>query len=143
MLIKMLPEQVEEHWETIAPMIAKGIHPSAAARRGAMGNVLRAILVERLICWVYVSDNSFIACITTIERSDEVTLDKSLFIYSFATLGNMNKVMFKDAWESLQTYASSLGCFKVTGLVEDDRLVSLYKREFNAKAEYTFVEVIL
>lgn len=143
MLIKLLPEQVSKNWDIVAPVIAAGLHPTTAASRIGMSHILRSILMERLICWVYETDGQFRACVTTYSRNDDITLERSMLIYSIASIRPLNRDMFRNMWGTLVEHAKADKCVKVVGFVADQRLVKFYQHEFNAKADFNLVEVMI
>lgn len=141
MLVRLLPEQVNENWEILAPLISIGQDPEVGQSRQGMVNTLRAILLEQLVCWAYIEDKKFIFLLCTHIRTDEVTLDRQMLIFSFAAIRNVTNRILKRAFAVLTKYARNNKCRTIIGYVADEQLTSLYIREFNANADYKFVEV--
>lgn len=141
MLIRLLPEQVSTNWSKLAPLISVGLNPAIGYSRQGMVNVLRAILLESLVCWAYEDDGKFIFLLVTQVKKDEVTLDRQLLIWSFASIREISNRMFKDAFASLSRFAKSNSCRSIIGYVADDRFVDFYVNEFGASADFKFVEV--
>lgn len=141
MLIRLLPEQVNENWEVIAPLISLGQDPEVGQSRQGMVNVLRAILMEQLVCWAYVEDKKFIFLLCTQIRTDKVTLDRQLLIFSFTSIREVSNRILKRTFAILTKYARSNDCRTIIGYVDNEQLTNLYVREFNANADYKFVEV--
>ena len=143
MLVRLLPEQVEANWEILAPLISVGVNPEVGKTRQGMVNILRSVLMEKLVCWAYVQDGKFMFLLTTHIKVDAVTLDRQLLIFSFASVRDINNRIIKHAFLKLSQYAKANECRAITGYVADDRLINLYVNEFNADDTYKYIEVPL
>lgn len=143
MLIRLLPEQVSKNWNKLAPLISAGLNPTVKYSRQGMVNVLRAVLMEKLVCWIYSKDSKFMFIVCTHIQVDEVTLDKRLIIWSLSSLRDLNAAMLKDAFLSISLFARKEGCRTLVGYAADERLVNMCERELGMSAEFKFVEVEL
>lgn len=143
MLIRLLPEQVSNNWDKLAPLISVGLSAEVGFSRQGMANVLRSILAEDLVCWAYEDSGHFIFLLLTQVKQDIITLDRQLLIWSLSSIRNITNSMLKRAFVTLSKYAKHNKCRSVIGYVNDDRLIRLYREEFNADTDYTFVEVVL
>lgn len=143
MLVRLLPEQVEANWELLAPLISIGVNPEVGKTQQGMVNVLRSILMEHLVCWVYVQDGKFMFVLVTQIKTEPITLDRQLLIFSFASIRNVSNRMIKHAFLKISQYAKANQCRAMSGFVADERLASLLVNEFNADDTYKFLEVIL
>lgn len=143
MLIRLLPEQVSARWDTLAPLLAKGLNPEIGYSRQGMVNILRAVLMEDLVVWIYSEDDKFIFAVMTQVRSNSITLDRSLLVWSLASIRTVTPSMLRDGFEKLSEYARGQGCRAITGYVAEPALLEMYRRIFDAKTRFTYVEVDL
>jgi len=141
LLLKMLPEQVSDSWEKFAPLIEKSLPPVVADRRKRMSNVLRAILKEELIVWVYYDSNENERYVTTTQiRTDEISLSKNLLIYSLTGLGKVNPTEITNGIKTLKRYAKGNGCNTIIGYVNDLGIMRLLEQQ-GADAEFAFLQL--
>lgn len=141
LLLKILPEQVSERWEVFAPLIEKSLPPTVTNRRLRMSNVLRSILTEDLVVWVfYDQQRQERYVVTTIVRTDEVTLGKDLLIYSFTGLGQVTPDEVMEGIEVLKKYAKDNGCKTIIAYSADDRVVQFLENQ-GASANYKLIQM--
>lgn len=123
LLLKILPEQVSDNWEQFAPLIEKSLPPTVLQRRQRMANVLRAVLMEDLVVWVYYDQNQnerYVA--STVIRTDKVSLSKSLLIYSFTSLGQLQPKQLWSGIEKLKKYAEGNDCNNLIAYTADENV---------------------
>lgn len=137
----MLPEQVSADWNTFAPLIEISLPPVVFDRRLRMSNVLRSILMEELEVWVYYDipvQTKYV--LSTLIRTDPVSLGKDLLIYSFSSLGQMREEEFKNGLEKLKKYARANDCDAITAFVEDSRIEKFLVSQ-GAKNDYSLIQI--
>ncbi|KKM71548.1 hypothetical protein LCGC14_1429560, partial [marine sediment metagenome] len=116
MLVKLLPDQVSEHWGEISLAIRQALPPFVANSDRSMVNILKAILGGDMQCWIlYSSDDageSIYAVMATKIEMDEISGTKCLLIYSFYANKPLTNQLVISGFETLKKFASSEECFK-------------------------------
>lgn len=142
LLLKTLPEQVSDNWDKFAPLIEQSLPPTVLNRRQRMANVLRSILMEELVVWVYIdSEKRERYVVSTQIRTDDIVLGKDLLIYSFTALGPL------DSWEdiavgfrTLKKYAKGNDCRNILAYVVDPSVKKILKRQ-GADVRFTLAQI--
>lgn len=145
LLLRMLPEQVSDKWNLFAPLIEKSLPPTVVNGRRRMANVLRSVLMDELVVWVYQGRESEEAkyVVTTLERTEPVSLTKDLLIYSFTGLGgHIRPDEVQDGFSKLAKYAKSRGCLSIVAYANEQRIIDFLVAN-GAKADYSFIQISL
>lgn len=141
LLLRILPEQVSAKWDKFAPLIAKSLPPTVTNRRQRMANVLRSILMDDLVVWVYLDEQKRERYVmTTLVRTDEVTLGKDLLVYSFTSLGQITPKQAMDGVEVLRKFAKGNDCKSIIAYSADERVVKLLESE-GASANFKLIQM--
>lgn len=142
-LLKILPENISEQWDFYAPLLAKGLPPTAGDSYKNMVNVLEATLLEKLICWGYYSDeNELMFLVTTTIYFDEISKNRKLLIYSFTGLCKITNIMFSDALNKLKKYAKSEECSHIIAYTRNEKIVNyLSNGSIGADVGYRLIEM--
>lgn len=141
LLRKMLPEQVSKYWDAYAPLIEKSLPPTVHQRRQRMANVLRAVLMEDLVVWVYLDKQGKERYVTTtVVRTDEVSLAKNLLIYSFTSLGQLAPRELMFGFNKLGIYADGNGCNSIIAYVNDEKVKKFLGNQ-GVHIDYTLAQI--
>lgn len=144
LLLRMLPEQVSDKWDIFAPLIEKSLPPTVVNGRRRMANVLRSILMDELVVWVYQnhSGTEVKYVVTTLERVEPVSLTKDLLIYSFTGLGVASPADVQDGFSKLAKYAKSRNCLSMVAYANEKRIIDFLVAN-GAKADFSFIQISL
>lgn len=141
LLLKMLPEQVNELWHNFAPLIAQSLPPIVYNSRLRMANVLRSILMEELEVWVYYDENKQERyVVSSLIRTDPVSLGKDFLIYSFTSLGQIVPKHFENGLGVLKKYARANNCDVITAYVSDERIEQFLVSQ-GADNEFNLIQI--
>lgn len=141
LLLRILPEQVSQLWDKFAPLIEKSLPPTVTNRRQRMANVLRSILMDDLVVWVYFNSEGRERYVTTtLVRTDKVTLGKDLLIYSFTSLGQITPEQAMNGVEVLKKYARGNDCKSIIAYSADERVVEFLESK-GASANYKLIQM--
>lgn len=120
MLIRLTPEQVEEGWDTFAPVLETALPSYMAATRTAMTNILRSILVEESDIWIYKKDGETKAVVMTSFYQDHVVNSLDLIIYALVVLDDsVSDEDWLEGIDTLRGYADKHECGNVLAFVEN------------------------
>lgn len=126
MLIRLIPDQVEERWERFAPAIARALPPTVSGTKRAMVNILEAILLEKLVVWIITDEDQerIFGIVTTKLDYEEVSKTRNLLIYTFTSFGETHYTQMKDAIKTLKKYAVSENCTYIEAYTANERLMN-------------------
>ena len=117
MLVPLLPDQVSDNWALIGPCIAKALPEGTVLSPVAMSNVLRSVLAEESMIWVwYDGEEDFkrgdpSLGLMSFFYTDPILFNKSLFIYALTSFRPLNtKRVWEEGIEVLRKFASASGC---------------------------------
>lgn len=140
MLIKLTPEQVQEHWYIIRNSLMTSLPPYTPDVPRVYTSLLEATKEENAHVWVYVdSDKKVIAIAVTEVMVDNHSGKKMLLIYSLTGYENLTGDAYSDGVNTLKNFAKSLGCCSITAYTDYEQLA---RRAVNlgAKKRY-FIEI--
>jgi len=120
-LIKMLPEQVEEYWEDVAPMIAQSLPYDIEKTRRGLTNLLAAILNERGTCWAFYSEEEFHGLLVTHQYVDPLVRAKFLVLYSAYAVKPVTPDVWQEAMGTLRKYAREQRCRSIVFYTPSDK----------------------
>lgn len=118
MLIRLVPEQVNDVWDSLKPLLAESLVPTVVPDNAAMYRVLEEILQERLVVWV--AEGKLV--MTTMIISEIVTRQKNLLLYSLNIVNHLTPKEFRGYAESLRLYAESVGCQNIVFYANNEKL---------------------
>ena len=131
MLVKLLPDQVSDHWDEISLAIRQALPPFVANSDRSMVNILKAILGGDMHCWIlYSSDDtgeSIYAVMTTKVEIDEISGTKCLLIYSAYANKPLVNHLVTSGFETLKKFASSERCFKIIAYTNIPKMGQLWE----------------
>lgn len=124
MLLRIVPEQVNIAWETLAPMLAQSLPPEIAVSREILTNNLAAIFRDDLTVWLAVKDEKaeekdYLALMTTCIWEDPISCIKSLMVYHLYVVDRHTPIeTWKAAIRQLKLHGEALGCTRLVGFVD-------------------------
>lgn len=142
-LHRILPEVVSRDWDFYAPLIAKGLPPISGDSYRNMVNVLEAVLLEKLICWGYYSeDGELDFLVTTSIHYDEVSKTRKLLIYTVTGMTTVTSAMFVDSLNILKKFAKAEQCEYIITYTRSERVVNYMSNgHIGADASYRLIEM--
>lgn len=142
MLIRLIPDKVEEKWEYFAPAIVRALPPTVGGTKRTMVNILEAILLENLVVWIITGENQekVLGIVTTKLDYEEVSKTRNLVIYTFTSFGETHYTLMKDALETLKKYAISENCTHIEAYTANERLEN-FLEEMGFYNNYNLMEL--
>ncbi len=146
MLVKLLPDQVSEHWDEIRLAIEKALPPIMLKSDRAMVNILKSILSDYMQCWVmWVNKDSeaeIRAILTTTIEIDRVCEMKYLLIYSFYTIKPLLPELAVSTIDTLKKFARGRGCQKLVAYTNIPRMEQLWE-SLGGTTEMKLLEIVI
>lgn len=126
MLIRLLTPEVSKYWPIIEASIKKTVMKDKADTPEKLNYMLRALLMGRLACWFFRSDDKVEAVILTTIIKDEFLNQRSLLLYSVFTKNN-DAAKWLLTFDTLRIYAIDRKCDKMVFYTPRQKIVSLAK----------------
>lgn len=142
MLIKLLPEQISQHWDVIKDAIEYSLNPVVGESPHKMNNILMSLLDGSMQCWVAVEGddyNKITGNIVTKINFDDASQTKGLLIYSLYAEGSSEQEWLKG-YETLRKFAAANGCTRIVGFTDVPSLIKFTNR-IGGEARYTLVSL--
>ena len=112
MLIKLNVDDINKHWEMIAPMIEESLPPIANGHIDRMANLLKEILKGSYTVWLLVKPENrlFSGVLVTTVTEDKGSGTRELLIYALFGGSNITRDVVKSGFNTLKAEARNLGC---------------------------------
>ena len=141
MLVKLIPEQVSDNWDILAPYFADSLPPIVKYTREGMANILRAVLFEDLHVFIYYNEDDeaqyiVSACI----QSDVVVLQRRLVVYTVSAVRDMNAKLWEDGLDSLKKFARSENCHSIVAYSANEQITKFLGSR-GANTKYTLIDI--
>jgi hypothetical protein len=140
MLIRLLPEQVSEAWDVIAPAVAESLPTTVVHSYTAVVNVLEAILAEKAVAWLYYKEGRPACFILTTPYRDPIVHTVNLLIYSMFSFEDLDEDDWQHGLDRLKQYAKFIGAEKVMAYTNQPGVIRLVSK-LGADTSYTLIEV--
>lgn len=131
MLVKLLPDQVSEHWDEIRLAIEKALFPLAPESDEVMINILKSILSGYMQCWVMWANKDsgaeIHAILTTTIEVDRACGLRYLLIYSFYAIKPLLPELAISAMDTLKKFARGQRCQKVVAYTNIPKMERLWE----------------
>ena len=116
MLVRLLPSDVCRMWDQLWPYVEITLSPTSVPSFERGAEVLRAVMEESLVFWLYEEGNVPIGVITTMMTESDYSAEKELVLYSIAVFPGkkVSKSKLPVAFATLRAHATSLGCKRMT-----------------------------
>jgi hypothetical protein len=129
MLIRLLSEQISNHWPIIKAAITESLPPIAGESSEKMNRILENLLCDKMQCWVgcKVDANKQEiegVAVTTISY-DFCSDTRSLLIYCLYGYQKIEKQTWLDGLGTLTSYARSKGCIRIIAYSNLDYIIGL------------------
>lgn len=131
-MLKLLPEQIAEHWDEIWPAVEFTLPPIAPQESpDRMNRILSAFLSGELelLTFSRVGENAglmFIVavCLQRTFESDVITL----LVYSLYAYQRASQEEWKEGWDLLISYGKSVGAVAIAGYTDEAHLRAYFRR---------------
>lgn len=120
MLIQLTPEQVNESWELLRPMVEQSLPPGARSSTNAMTNILTSALVRDCRFWGYykrdeedpqdLKPSRFAALVVTAINQEPVTRLNRMLIFSFWGDSSLTRGDVVTGLQTLEEFAEDKDC---------------------------------
>lgn len=133
MLVRLTPDQVDKAWDVLAPMIAESLPPTEVYSGSGMVGILRSLLVEDMICWLYYGDDEETekdpyTLVLTTEQLNKHTDSKNLLIYALYGIQEMPRAWWLDGFKTLKKYAEGTNCKKITAYSNIPSIIKFWEK---------------
>lgn len=126
MLVKLLPEQIADNWESIKYALQDVRAPGFYEKVVRMNDILEALLADRLQCWFYFRENGDIAGLVITEiRTDVLGMFRHLLIFLLYAFVDSHMTEWASALETLMEYARASKCVGIEAFTDNEKFVPL------------------
>lgn len=139
MLVKLLPEQVAEGWDSLWFGISQALPPIAKNKPMTRTRVLQSLLEMKSECWVNAEDGKINAVLLTTVSEDELSGTRTLLLYALFGYAKITGSDYVEAVELLLRYAKSKGCDTVSAYTNSELLKKIAMK-LGGSAEYSLIE---
>jgi hypothetical protein len=139
MLVALLPDQVDLHWDILKVAIERSLPPIAINRTHSMNKVLECLLSGIMICWLVVEGNKIVGFVVTTVSEDFCTDTRTLILYII--FGEANRATWEDSYDTLYKHAKNLDCSFMGGYTIDNNVVNICKSFGCSDQHYCILEV--
>jgi hypothetical protein len=123
MLIALLPDQVDMHWDILKVAVERSLPPIAINKSHSMNRFLECLLEGTMTCWLGMEDGKIDGFVVTTVINDFCTDTKTLLVYFI--FGEASRHVYEDGMETLHKHAKAQGCSFIGGYTVHERLVPL------------------
>lgn len=128
MIVQLTCDQVAENWDSIKPCIAEALPPVVDANNEFVTeNVLEAILVEKMQCWLSYREVDggieIVGFATTTILWDECSRTSSLLLYTLFGIKPLVAQDWVEAWSAIQKYAIAKKCTRIVAYSQNDEII--------------------
>src|SRR3990167_6205255 len=139
MIIKLLPQQIVDLWDSIRYGIISAIEPIVAATPENIQAILCQLLRGDMQCWcIFSEDKQIYGYITTSIGLDMNTNFKTLTIYSLFMYKKAELGMAVSAFNAIKIFASANKCSKMVACSANPDAISIAEK-FGFSKDYTFL----
>lgn len=130
-IIKLLPEQISEHWALIAPALGRTIPSEMGDEAGIVNNILHSLMDESMQCWFcgkYEGDGfeTYVVAITGV-ITNLGTGERNLMIYNVNWFQPPPNALWESGIRILKKYAKTQECSKIVAYSKYDMITNLVK----------------
>jgi hypothetical protein len=147
MVNKLLPDQISKFWPIIKYAVEQSLPPIVIDHPDKLNRILAATLSGKLEVWAsykHLKDGTikFNGIVITQILYDEITLLKSLLIYSVYAYEDTSYDTWSEAYNSIGKYAKSQGCVRFVAYVSAPSVLKIVHR-LGGDTSFTFISVAL
>lgn len=139
-IIKMLPEQITKHWDTIRFTLERSIPPVTYQSPETMNRILESALIGSIQVWAIFDSEEIVGILTTTLTIDGPSQVKNLIVYSLFGFKKISDKVWESCYEGLRKYASDNACHRMGAYTSSSSVMDLVKR-LGGDTSYHFVTV--
>lgn len=112
-LLKLLPEQVMTHWESIKNCVWNALPPLTYSSDETILNIQEKFLLGTLQCWAAIESVEspiIYGIVVTQIVVDEISQTKNMLLFAVSVINEHPHSMWSDAYESLRAVAKANDC---------------------------------
>jgi len=138
-IIEVPASTVAAKWEIFGWYIKQGLSEVNYQHDFSMGNLLTAILEERLTVYTFFLRGQMIGIMTAMVGGDTVTGGCDFLIYSLVGLRNASPTVMKRGLEMVVEIAKKMECRRIVTFTKSDGIVKLLGH-FGFGESYTMIK---
>jgi hypothetical protein len=140
MLVALLPDQVDMHWDILKVAIQKCLPPIASHRNHSMNRILENLLSGNMVCWLAVVGGKIEGFLITTVIEDYCTDTKTMLLY--AVFGEVDRSVWEAGYETVNKHAKELGCDFIAYYTMQPHVVEIGKSFGCTDQHYVTLEVV-
>lgn len=147
MLLRLLPDQIAGWWDELKPAIEVSLPPIVGDSEGRMNNILSAMLVGGIDCWISYRKNEegveVTGIVTTTIVVDNISGTRSLLIYSiYSPQGDLGQDGWAEGYDALSKYAKVVNCENLSAYTALDYICKVVET-LGGNTDFRYVTVPL
>ena len=139
MLVRVLPNQVCDHWDVVSYGIQQSLPPITIESPRRMNNILESLLLGRMDLWIGLEEDKVRGLVVTAFSYDKNSDVQDLLIYSIYGFEDLSTELIMEGMETLKKFAVSNGCKRVTAYSKVEAVINMMKR-FGSE-EYSYLSI--
>ena len=147
MLLRLLPDQVNDMWDIIRPAIRESLPPFTGEREEVMNKILFAILTEKLICWLSYKKAEkpggtikLDGLMTTCFVEDPISATRNILIYTVYGYADVREEAWLEGYDCLIKFGRAHGCVNIIAYTMLDYLKELAEK-FQGDSAFNLITV--
>jgi hypothetical protein len=127
-ILRLLPDQIMEHWHFIKDSMERSFPPVAEATPEAFLELQQSFLLGEMDCWFAVTSidtEDIIAVMTTKVVMEDVTKTRNMLIFSVTTYQLHSEDLWTDGYNALRKYAAGKGCNKIISFTDNPNVLRI------------------
>lgn len=126
-LIEVPTSTVADKWDVFGWYITQSLPESTQTHDFLAGNILKAILEERLIVLALFDEGTMLGVLSVVPGGDSIGGSNDLLIYSMAGVKTIKTTVYKEALKLLEGFAKRLGVDRIVAQSNLDGIIKLSK----------------
>lgn len=134
MLLRMLPDQIKDHWVEIKPAIYEALPVYTGERSSLMNDILVGILTEEILVWIsyqLVEGKQVIDAICTTKFTFNGPT-KSLLLYTVYGYAHIPEESWIEAFDAMTTFGKANDCDNILAYTDNPEIIK-YGEMFKAR----------
>lgn len=137
-IVKLLPEQISEQWDSIRYGIINAVAPIIDPTPEKIQDILCQLLRQDMQCWCVFEGDDIYGHIVTSISIDINTKSRTLIVYSLFLFRKATPEMWEEGMSAIERFAASNKCNRVAAYTNNDLVISIAeKREY--RTDYTYI----
>lgn len=140
MLIKLLPDQIAKHWDTIRFGLIHSLPPMTEPTPEVLQNILRNLLIEKMQCWISFdqAEKDIYGVILTYVSVDPQSEYRTLIIYSLYVFSTAKRDIWEEGLRGIEEFAKASNCGKLAAYTAVPEIISIGEK-LNFQTSYRYI----